>query len=115
MRSDAPAPGGPASPPLVRSTQWAGLRTGSRVEVGGVRGRSTSWAFLAHVRNERTGEEWVEVVGGKTGRRAIRSFPPGQIFPHSTARGSGRRAGKGSRGVRRQAPASFADAPQLPL
>jgi hypothetical protein len=84
------------APHLERTGQWSGVRTGDPVEVAGVRARSTSWSFLAHVRNVRTGEEWVEVVGGRAGSRAVRSFRPEQIFP------------PGSR-------SSLVDAPRLPL
>lgn len=87
---------------LVRSSTWAGLRTGAPVEVAGVRGRASTWTFLAHVHNERTGEEWVEVVGGRPGSRAVRSFRPEQIFSPS---------GRPQAGAR----PSLAEAPQLPL
>jgi hypothetical protein len=94
---------------LRRSSEWAGVRAGDPVEVTGVRGRSTSWSFVAHVRNERTGDEWVEVVGGRAGSRAVRSFRPEQIFapsPRATRRGV-----KGAGAPR----APLADAPRLPL
>lgn len=71
------------------------------MHVDGVRMRSASWTFLAHVRNTRTGEEWVEVVGGRPGTRTVRSFPPHQIFPPGNA-DSG-------------AAPSLAEAPRLPL
>lgn len=99
------APPSPA-PHLERSTSWAGLRAGERVRVDGVRERSAVWSFVAYVRNARSGEEWVEVAGGRLGAHAVRSFRPEQIFPFS---GSGPRAGK------RSAAASLADAPRLPL
>jgi hypothetical protein len=66
---------------LVRSAHWAGIRAGQAVVVDGVRARGASWEFVAHVRNSRTGDEWVEVVGGKPGSRALRSFRPNQILP----------------------------------
>lgn len=94
-----PPPGGRH---LVRSPTWAGLARGSAVTVEGPRLRGSSWRFLAHVRNLRTGEEWVEVVGGRTGDRAVRSFRPEQVFPVS------------ARGTRDRRP-SLADAPQLSL
>lgn len=81
------------------------MRTGDAVEVAGVRSRSSSWSFVAHVRNLRTGEEWVEVVGGRGGSRSVRSFRPEQIFPpapRSARRGDGTRV-------------PLADAPRLPL
>ncbi len=99
-----PAPG---PPHLVRSTSWAGVHAGEEVQVDGVRQRSASWAFVAHVRNARTGEEWVEVVGGRSGNHAVRSFRPEQIFPATPGRG--RRGAKGPAGP------SLADAPRLPL
>jgi hypothetical protein len=87
---------------LVRTDAWAGLRPGDPVEVTGTRLRSASWSYVAHVRNEATGEEWVEVIGGRSGDRKIRSFHPEQVFPPT---GRGRGAG----------PASLAEAPQLPF
>lgn len=89
---------------LVRCERWAGLRPGDPVAVEGVRARAASWAFLAHVRNARTGDEWVEVVGGRPGDRSVRSFRPEQIFvPH---------AGDGARARPRL---SLAEEPRLPL
>jgi hypothetical protein len=79
------------------------MRPGDRVEVAGMRARAAAWSFLAHVRNVRTGEEWVEVVGGRAGSRAVRSFRPEQIFAPS------RRPGRGTT----RAPLS--EAPRLPL
>jgi hypothetical protein len=101
-REEAGRPGR-AAPRLVRSAQWAGVRAGDPVGVSGVRARSASWTFLAHVRNERTGEEWVEVAGGRPGARAVRSFAPGRIVPPG---GSPGRAGGSP---------SLADAPRLPI
>ncbi|MGH9045862.1 MAG: DUF7246 family protein [Acidimicrobiales bacterium] len=59
--------------------------------------RSPSWEFIAHVTNVTTGEQWVEVVGGGSGDRKVRSFAPERIFA------------PGAKGL------SLADAPQLPL
>ncbi len=59
-----------------------------------------SWAFVAHVTNGETGEEWVEVVGGRAGDRAVRSFRPDQLYAASA------RPGRDP---------SLADAPGLPL
>jgi hypothetical protein len=88
---------------LERAVTWAGLRPGDPVDVKGPAIRGATWAFVAFVRNTRTGAEWVEVVGGKAGDRMIRSFPPERVFPPVAGRGRG------------AAPASLADAPQLPL
>jgi hypothetical protein len=68
---------------LKRTTNWAGLRAGDAVQVDGTRLRGASWSFVAHVANVETGEEWVEVVGGRSGDRAVRSFRPDQIYAAS--------------------------------
>jgi hypothetical protein len=90
------------SPPaaLQRNERWAGLRPGDPVQVEGTRLRGASWAFVAHVTNRETGEEWVEVVGGRSGDRAVRSFRPGQIYAAASLPGRD---------------PSLADAPGLPL
>jgi hypothetical protein len=87
---------------LVRTQNWAGLAPGDRIEVEGRGLRGASWTFLAHVRNAVSGEEWVEVVGGKAGDRTVRSFRPHQVFAPSARKGNEPRP-------------SLADAPQLPL
>lgn len=87
---------------LVRLSTWAGLVEGDAVDVGGEARRGAAYTFVAHVRNARTGEEWVEVVGGRGGRRTVRSFAPDRIYP------------PGGLASRRRAP-SLACAPQLPL
>ncbi len=65
---------------LSRNTRWAGLRPGDPVVVTGTRMRGASWSFVAQVANKETGEVWVEVVGGRSGDRAVRSFRPDQIY-----------------------------------
>jgi hypothetical protein len=85
---------------LRRSRAWAGVRAGDPVQVDGTRLRSASWEFVAHVQNSETGEEWVEVVGGKPGDRSVRSFRPQQLYSISA------RPGRDP---------SLADAPGLPL
>jgi hypothetical protein len=62
--------------------------------------RSASWSFVAQVSNVETGETWVEVVGGRSGDRAVRSFRPDQIYAPSA------KPGRDS---------SLADEPGLPL
>jgi hypothetical protein len=99
-----------AAPHLVRSTSWAGLRAGEAVRVDGVRQRSASWTFVAHVVNTRNGDEWVEVAGGRPGNHALRSFRPEQIFPAAPGRG-----GKTRKGARPFVEPSLAEAPRLPL
>jgi hypothetical protein len=94
---------------LRRSTTWAGLKRGDPVDVTGTRLRRATWAFVAHVTNLETGEEWVEVVGGRSGDRSVRSFHPSQLFPPRPTTSGGR----GTRAAPRRP--SFADAPQLPL
>ncbi len=97
----------PVEPPagrpshLHRSQSWAGVRPGDAVEVTGTGLRSAAWEFVAHVRNDRTGGEWVEVVGGRPGDRMVRSFPPERVHPPRARPG-------------RTAP-SLMDAPQLPF
>ncbi len=85
---------------LERTTRWAGLTPGDPVQVVGTRLRGASWSFVAHVANAQTGEEWVEVVGGRSGDRAVRSFRTDQLYPVAA------RPGRDP---------SFADAPGLPL
>jgi hypothetical protein len=87
---------------LVRSTQWAGVRTGDAVVVDGMKGRQT-WVFVAHVVNEVTGEEWVDVRGGRVGETKGRSFRPEMIYPSGAKKGS------------RLVGLPLALAPQLPL
>lgn len=65
--------------------------------------RSATWEFVAHVRNLVTGDEWIEVVGGKDGDRALRSFRPERVFAPAHK--------QGRRGPR----SSLADEPRLPL
>jgi hypothetical protein len=85
---------------LHRSTRWAGLAPGDPVQVTGTRIRGARWKFVAHVANAETGEEWVEVVGGRAGDRAVRSFRPDQLYAASA------RPGRDP---------SLAEAPGLPL
>ena len=92
---------------LQRSTTWQGLRVGDPVLIDGLRERSATWEFRAHVRNQRNGSESVEVVGGRPGARKVRSFDPGRVYPVSAKRG---RAGAVVAGQAR-----LADAPQLPF
>jgi len=87
---------------LIRSTQWAGVRTGDAVVVDGVKGRQ-SWVFVAHVVNEVTSEEWVDVRGGRVGESKGRSFRPDLIYPSGAKKGS------------RLVGLPLALAPQLPL
>jgi len=72
---------------LRRATSWAGLCAGDPVQVEGTRLRGATWAFVAHVANLVTGEEWIEVVGGRSGDRAVRSFPPTQVYAASARPG----------------------------
>ena len=65
---------------IVRSTTWNGVRYGDDVVVNGPRERRQHWTFVAFAVNEATGEEWVEVRGGRTGESKGRSFRPEMIF-----------------------------------
>ncbi len=85
-----------------RATSWSGLRAGDPIDVEGVPGRGITFTFLAHVTNRATNETWVEAVGGRDGRRDVRSFRPEQIFP----RGALKKKGTGL---------SLAEQPGLPL
>ncbi len=86
---------------LRRATRWAGLRPGDPVQVEGTRLRGATWQFVAHVTNSETGEAWVEVVGGRAGDRAVRSFRPDQLYDPCGPSGprplAGRRPGFRSR------------------
>jgi hypothetical protein len=73
---------------LVRTTRWAGLRVGDVVVVDGVKERRQHWVFVAHVLNEATGDEWIDVRGGRTGESKGRSFRPDLIYPNGAKRGS---------------------------
>jgi hypothetical protein len=85
---------------LRRRTSWAGLVAGDPVQVEGTRLRGAKWSFMAHVTNTESGEEWVEVVGGRPGDRSVRSFRPNQLYAPSARPGHD---------------PSLADAPGLPL
>lgn len=87
----------------MRSAAWHGVREGDPVVVNGPKERRQSWVFVAHVRNEETGEEWVDVRGGRQGESKGRSFRPEAIYPPCARKGS------------RIEGLSLADAPQLPL
>ncbi len=88
---------------VVRTRAWNGLRAGDPVVVDGDRVRAQAWVFLAHARNEVTGEEWVEVRGGRPGESKGRAFAPERIFPEGARRGP------------RVVGPSLADAPRLDL
>src|SRR6202451_4127892 len=88
---------------VVRTTRWNGVRAGDAVIVDGSKERRQHWVFVAHVVNESTADEWVEVRGGRVGEAEGRSFPPEVIFPGSAKRGS------------RLVGMSLAMAPQLPI
>jgi hypothetical protein len=72
---------------LRRVTRWAGLVPGDPVQVEGTRLHRATWAFVAHVTNGESGEEWVEVVGGRPGDRTVRSFRPAQLYTVSARPG----------------------------
>jgi hypothetical protein len=88
---------------VVRHSRWNGVRTGDAVTVDGVKERRQHWVFVAHVVNEATNDEWVEVRGGRVGETKGRSFRPELIFPGSAKKGS------------RLVGMSLAMAPQLPI
>jgi hypothetical protein len=88
---------------VVRSTRWNGVRAGDAVVVDGVKERRQHWVFVAHVVNEATNDEWVEVRGGRVGEAKGRSFRPEVIYPGSAKKGS------------HLVGMSLAMAPQLPI
>jgi hypothetical protein len=88
---------------IVRSKEWHGVRYGDAVVVNGTKERRQQWVFVAHVLNEATGDEWVEVRGGRVGEMKGRSFLPEMIFPHGSRKGA------------RVVGLSLATAPQLSL
>jgi len=88
---------------IVRTKEWHGVRSGDPVVVNGPKERRQQWTFVAHGLNEVTGEEWVEVRGGRVGEAKGRSFRPEMIYPSGARRGS------------RVVGLSLASAPQLAL
>jgi hypothetical protein len=88
---------------LVRSSQWNGVREGDAVVVNTPKERRQHWTFVAFVVNEASGDEWVEVRGGRVGEAKGRSFRPDLIFPQEARKGA------------RVLGLSLATAPKLPL
>lgn len=64
------------------------MRDGDPVVVNGPKERRQHWTFVAHVINEATGEEWIEVRGGRVGEAKGRAFRPEMIFPSTARKGS---------------------------
>lgn len=58
---------GEAAERLMKSPRWRHFARGDRVAV---KGRSGEWVFQAHCRNEKTGDEWLEIFGGPRGYMA---------------------------------------------
>jgi hypothetical protein len=73
---------------LVRSSSWHGVESGESVVVDGPKERRQQWVFVAHVLNEATKDEWIEVRGGRVGEAKGRSFAPELIYPQSAKKGS---------------------------
>ncbi len=73
---------------IVRSSTWHGARRGDPVVVNGDKERRQHWTFVAHVVNEATSEEWIEVRGGRVGESKGRSFRPEMIYPVSAKKGA---------------------------
>jgi hypothetical protein len=73
---------------IVRTKVWHGVRYGDSVVVNSPKERRQSWTFVAHVVNEATGDEWVEVRGGRVGESKGRSFRPEMIYPSGSRKGS---------------------------
>jgi hypothetical protein len=88
---------------IVRAGTWHGVRVGDPVVVNAPKERRQQWTFVAHVVNEATGDEWVEVRGGRVGESKGPSFLPELIYPSGARKGS------------RVVGLSLATAPQLAL
>src|SRR3984957_17264954 len=88
---------------IVRSSAWNGVRDGDPVVVDAPKERRQHFTFVAHVVNEATGEEWIEVRGGRVGEAKGRSFRPDLIYPGEARTGA------------RLVGLSLASAPKLPF
>ena len=88
---------------IVRSSTWNGVRDGDPVVVDAPKERRQHFTFVAHVVNEATGEEWIEVRGGRVGEAKGRSFRPDLIYPGEARKGA------------RLVGLSLASAPKLPF
>ncbi|MHB2029321.1 MAG: hypothetical protein ACYCPT_10955 [Acidimicrobiales bacterium] len=73
---------------ITRSNAWHGVRTGDAVVVNTSKERRQNWSFVAHAQNVTTGDEWIEVRGGRRGESKGRSFRPQLIYPGNSRRGS---------------------------
>lgn len=73
---------------IVRTTSWNGVRSGDKVVVNGLKELRHTWTFVAHVLNEATGDEWIDVRGGRVGESKGRSFRPEMIYPSGAKKGS---------------------------
>ena len=73
---------------IVRVRTWAGLVEGDPVVVNSPKELRQQWVFVAHGRNEETGDEWIEVRGGRPGEGRGRSFRPELIYPLTAKHGS---------------------------
>ncbi|HTT59827.1 MAG TPA: hypothetical protein VMF33_07240 [Acidimicrobiales bacterium] len=73
---------------IVRSSTWQGVRCGDAVVVNAPKERRQHFTFVAHVLNEATGDEWVEVRGGRVGEAKGRSFRPDLIYPGEARKGA---------------------------
>ncbi|MBU6233533.1 MAG: hypothetical protein KJS64_04715 [Acidobacteria bacterium] len=79
----------PAPPSrYLRSTTWQGLSEGDLVAVNVERETRSNYSFVAHVTNPETGDEWIELCGGKAGESRIRSFRPDTVYLRSARKGS---------------------------
>lgn len=62
---------------FTRVEEWNNMKKG---DACGVDGQVGTWTFLCHVTN-RDQNEWVDVIGGKPGHSAFRSFPTDLVHP----------------------------------
>ena len=79
----------PAPPSrFQRSETWQGLVPGDPVAVNVERETKANFEFVAHVTNPETGDEWIELRGGKAGESRIRSFRPDTVYLRSARKGT---------------------------
>lgn len=60
---------------IQRTESYGDFRYKQRVVVTAGLRKGQKFEFLCHARNTRTGAEWLECYGGRSGRQAIVNFP----------------------------------------
>ncbi len=72
---------------MRRELTWCGLRPGDAVVVNTAKERRHTYEFVAYGINVATGDEWVELRGGRAGEEKYRSFRPELIHAASARKG----------------------------